>query len=302
MDGGVPRRARTLLEEACSRPVGAARVLQERRKGGCTQVLLEGALLGPCRQPFVLKGFEASEPRETARIDQELRRAQRAARAGLGAPVLCALRRNSLALLVTERGVRDLEGFLRARHRLPLHVSQLLLRRAFELCSHPWLLKHRLVCCDLKPSNFVVYEEQEARRRAPASAPGPLRSLVALVNGGGRLAPPLKLRLLDFDPSLWAQGRSSRECGTLNKLMLLLNLLSWQTKDALGPYLPEDARALAAALRERRPALTSLLERERACLAKGPWHYLCLGPGAAAEASLDAFWSVVDARSAHHQI
>lgn len=298
MDGGVPLRARALLEEACARPVGAARVLQERRRGGCTQVLLEGALLGPRRQPFVLKCFEASEPREVARVDKELRRAQRAARAGLGAPVLCALRRNALALLVTERGVQDLEGFLRARHRLPLHLSQLLLRRAFELCSHPWLLKHRLVCCDLKPSNFVVYEEREA-----LSAPRSLRSLVTLVeqSGGRSVPPPLTLRLLDFDPSLWAQGRSPRECETLNKLMLLLNLLSWKTKDALGPYLPEEARALAAALRERRPALTGLLERERACLAKGPLHYLRPGAGAGDD-SLDAFWAVVDAQSRHHQI
>ena len=295
MDGGVARRAQQILAEACLLPVDVSRVLQEKTKGPCAQVLLEGAVRGPLRRPFILKCFETSEQRETARVDKELRRAQNASRAGLGAPVLCAIRRGSLALLATDKGAGDLEDCLRARNWLPLHLLQELLRQAFDLCAHPWMVKRGLVCCDLKPSNFVVY-----LGRRPAFS-GPLKSLASLAKHGRLFSSrPSTLRLVDFDPSLWSRGASS-ECGVLNKLMLLLNLLSWKTKDALGPYLPEGAKGLAVALRDRSPDLTRLLETRMGCLEKGPLHYLRLNP-AKETVSLEALLKIVDAHMLYHNI
>jgi hypothetical protein len=295
MDGEVARRAQQILAEACLLPIDVSRVIQEKMKGPRAQVLLEGAVRSPLRRPLVLKCFETSEHRETARVDKELRRAQNASRAGLGAPVFCAIRRGSLALLATDKGVGDLEGFLRARNWLPLHLLQQLLRQAFDLCAHPWMVEHGLVCCDLKPSNFVVY-----LGRSPTFS-RPLKSLASLAKHGRLFASlPLTLRLVDFDPYLWSRGASS-ECGILNKLMLLLNLLSWKTKDALGPYLPEGAKGLAVALRDRSPDLISLLETRLGCLEKGPLHYFRLDP-TKEHISLETLLKIVDTHMSYHKI
>jgi len=273
---------RRLAATALGAEEAALQVLARRRSRQLQQAVF--AVRSPripaaAAKSFLLRG---SSPATRRRVRRELLLARWASDRGLGAPVLGSECAEDVAVLLMEQACDDLERFHARRSPPPFPLLRELWRAAFALVRDGRLVSQRLVCADLKPSNLLIFAEagaadaasQDARALPVAAAAGDIAAAVKRGRGvRSQHDAALRLRLADFDPRFWARVESQQAAARLNAVFLLANSVFWRPQSRLGPFLPQEALELAAALRRREPSLLALLRRHEGLLRKGPMHY-----------------------------
>jgi len=256
---------------------------------------------------FLLRG---SSPAARRRVRRELLLARWASDRGLGAPVLGSECAEDVAVLLMEQACDDLERFhTRRSPPPPFPLLRELWRAAFALVRDGRLVSQRLVCADLKPSNLLIFAEPSAADASsqdanalPAAAAAAGDIAAAVKRGRGvrsRHDAALRLRLADFDPRFWARVESQQAAARLNTVFLLANSVFWRPQSRLGPFLPQEALELAAALRRREPSLLALLRRHEGLLRRGPMHYYGARTGVKCAGLEQLLLALDDALSCH---
>ena len=200
------------------------------------------------------------------RVGKETALAEWASLEGIGIPVRAVLHLPETTVIVMAMALGDLEGVLRSSHRLSYTLVRDLFRQAFRLATHDKLISRGYICADLKPANFLV--QARGSRKCAAC------DLASVVKKGGASGEScaLELRLVDFDPYFWSKTQGD-DVALLNTFFLLANSVLWKTPRALGPYMPEDAFGMAAAVLSRDPVLITTLSKHLRLLRRGPFHY-----------------------------